>query len=190
MHNLYRQLCRDHRNMQQLLDAFDQLLADFARQERDPGTLGLILDALDYISVYPDRWHHPVEDLAMERLRAKPGASLAPVETTLSEHRAITAATRHMSTLFYAIANDAAVERNQLFRSVREYLQLQRQHMERENREIFPQFEQLLTREDWQAIEQQLQCQRDPLFNAEIRNLYESLQHYLASLQFDACVGA
>ncbi|WP_237055583.1 hemerythrin domain-containing protein [Microbulbifer sediminum] len=189
MHHLYRQLCRDHRHMQQLLDAFDQLLQDFARRERDPGTLGLILDALDYISVYPDRWHHPVEDLAMERLRTRPGARLAPVNKTLAEHRAITAATRRMNTLFYAIANDAAVEREQLFGPAREYLSLQRQHMERENREVFPQFERLLTEEDWQAIEQQLRFQQDPLFNTDIRGLFESLQHYIANLHLDACVG-
>lgn len=183
MHHLYQQLCRDHRNMQQLLDAFEQLLADFGRRERDPATLGLILDALDYISVYPDRWHHPLEDLAMERLRTKPAANMVPADRTMAEHKALTAATRRMNLLFYAIANDAAVERTQLFGPAREYLTLQRQHMERENREVFPQLERLLTAEDWEQIERQLQVQRDPLFNRGLREMYDSLHDYIANFQ-------
>ncbi|WP_091511085.1 hemerythrin domain-containing protein [Microbulbifer yueqingensis] len=190
MHDLYRQLCRDHRNMQQLLDAFEALLEDFGRRERDPATLGLILDALDYISVYPDRWHHPLEDLAMERLRTKPAANLVPVDRTMAEHKALVSATRRMNTLFYAIANDAAVERSQLFGPVREYLQLQRQHMERENREIFPQLERLLTAADWADIERQLQVQRDPLFNPDLRRMYDSLHDYIANFQQPACATA
>ncbi|KUJ83541.1 hemerythrin HHE cation-binding protein [Microbulbifer flavimaris] len=182
MHTLYRQLCDDHRNMQRLLDAFDQLLRDLSRRDRDPETLSLILDALDYISIYPDRWHHPVEDLAMKQLLGHADADREAIEITQREHRSITATTRRMNALFYAVANDAAVERSQLFRATRDYLQLQRAHMQRENERIFPQFASLLTAEDWALVEAQLKRQQDPLFSSDLKRLYESLHHYIVGL--------
>ncbi|WP_237066990.1 hemerythrin domain-containing protein [Microbulbifer guangxiensis] len=182
MHYLYRQLCDDHHNMQKLLDAFDRLLRDLTRRDRDPETLSLILDALDYISIYPDRWHHPVEDLAMQKLLAKDGADCEAIETTQQEHRKITAATRRMNALFYAVANDAAVERSRLMRASRDYLQLQRAHMQRENTRIFPQFAAMLTADDWAQVEEKLRHQRDPLFSSDLRRLYESLHHYIVDI--------
>lgn len=182
MHYLYRQLCDDHRNMQSLLSAFEQLSRDLSRRDRDPETLNLILDALDYISIYPDRWHHPVEDLAMQRLLEKPAADREAIETTQREHRKITAATRRMNALFYAVANDAAVERSRLFSATRDYLLLQRKHMQRENEYILPQFATLLTAEDWAQVEARLKRQQDPLFSSELKRLYESLHHYIVEL--------
>ncbi|AOS95793.1 Hemerythrin HHE cation binding domain protein [Microbulbifer aggregans] len=182
MHHLYRQLCDDHHNMQKLLNAFDRLLRDLSRRDRDPDTLSLILDALDYMSIYPDRWHHPVEDLAMKRLLEKPDADREAIEITQREHRSITAATRRMSALFYAVANDAAVERSRLLRATRDYLQLQRAHMQRENQHIFPQLAAMLTTEDWKHVETQIRNQQDPLFSSDLKRLYESLHHYIVDL--------
>ncbi|MEX2962958.1 hemerythrin domain-containing protein [Microbulbifer sp. TYP-18] len=181
MHYLYRQLCRDHHNMQLLLDAVERLLADLDRRDRSPSTLSLILDALDYISVYPDRWHHPLEDLAMARLMEKSINCSAEILTVREEHKAIAAATSHTAALFYAVANDVAVERSQLLRAAENYLELQRQHMQRENTHIFPQLEQLLTEEDWRKIGRQLRRQQDPLFGTPTRKLYESLHAYVTA---------
>lgn len=36
MDAIYRQLYRDHKHMQQLLDAFEQLLHDLGKSDRDP----------------------------------------------------------------------------------------------------------------------------------------------------------
>ncbi|GAA5524868.1 hypothetical protein Maes01_01427 [Microbulbifer aestuariivivens] len=182
MHYLYRQLCDDHRNMQSLLDALEQLTKDLARREREPETLSLILDAIDYINTYPDRWHHPIEDLAMQRLLLHTEADRDIIEAIQGEHQAITSATRHMNALFYAIANDAAVERGQLFSATQEYLQLQRDHMQRENESIFPQLFALLSADDWAAVEAQLQRQQDPLFGPDLKRLYESLHDYVVGL--------
>ncbi|WP_346837510.1 hemerythrin domain-containing protein [Microbulbifer sp. SAOS-129_SWC] len=175
MHRIYRQLCRDHKHMQQLLDAFERLLFELGRRERDPATLSLILDALDYISVYPDRWHHPVEDLVFERLLDKPIPNRDAVIATQAEHRRIAAATRHLNKLFYAVANDAAVVREKLLDAARHYLQLQREHMQRENCTVFPLMEKHLSAADWAAIEARLQLQRDALFNPGVKRMYEAI---------------
>lgn len=180
MSYIYRQLCRDHKHMQQLLDTFEGLLHDLGKGDRDPATLSLILDALDYFSVYPDKWHHPVEDLVFERLLAKPIDDRDAVVATLAEHRSIAAATRKLNSLFYAVANDAAVERNKLTGAASEYLRLQRRHIQKENRVIFPLVEQHLSRADWEHIGAQLKKQSNPLFNSGVKKLYDTLYENLA----------
>ncbi len=179
MDTIYRQLCRDHKHMQQLLDAFEQLMRNLNSSDRDPATLGLILDALDYFSVYPDKWHHPVEELVFARLFAKPIRDRNSVITAQLQHQRIMTATKQMNALFYAVANDAAVERRMLTSASNVFLQLQRDHVELENHAIFPQIEEYLTAEDWDSIRGQVRAQRDPLFGADTRKIYESLHQYL-----------
>ncbi|SHF16693.1 Hemerythrin-like domain-containing protein [Microbulbifer donghaiensis] len=183
MDAIYRQLCRDHKHMQQLLDAFEKLLHQLGRSDRDPATLSLILDALDYLSVYPDKWHHPTEELVFARLLTKPAHDRDAIYSAQMQHERIAAATKHMSGLFYAVANDSAVERHTLVDACTNYLQLQREHMELENRVIFPQIELYLTDTDWDAIRTQIGTQQDPLFNDDTRKTYESLRQHLTEPQ-------
>lgn len=182
MNSIYRQLCRDHRDMQQLLDTFEQLLDDLARRDRDPNTLSLILDALDYISVYPNQWHHPVEDIAFSRLLDKAPQFRNRVNAVCAEHRRIDDASRHMNRLFYTVANDAAVERECLFGSAQAYLQLQRDHIEGENRDLFPLLEQYLDASDWRAVAAQLRARQNPVYTPAMKQLYDTLAFDLAQL--------
>ncbi|GAB2887744.1 hemerythrin domain-containing protein [Microbulbifer echini] len=180
MNSIYRQLCLDHKNMQQMLNAFEHLLQDlFGDSERDPNTLSLILDALDYFSVYPDRYHHPVEDLILARLLTKPVHDRNAIYEAQMQHEQIAATTKHMCALFYAVANNAMVERRVLQGASRAYLQLQRSHIDLENSIIFPQIEQYLQVEDWKQIRRQVEEIKDPLFNKSTKNIYESLHEYL-----------
>ncbi|GMG87705.1 hemerythrin domain-containing protein [Biformimicrobium ophioploci] len=179
MDTLYEQLCLDHRNLTRLMTALESLLDDLARSERDPATLSMILDSIDYISVYPDKWHHPIEEKVMEKLRAKPECDQALLDEIHSEHNGLADATRHMATLFYAIANDCAVERNNLLGSAREYVAMQRQHIKLENRKLFPMMEKLMSEDDWREVRRSIDAKADPLFSASIRQQYDVLYQYV-----------
>ncbi|MFV8781323.1 hemerythrin domain-containing protein [Microbulbifer sp. SA54] len=183
MNGIFWQLCDDHKHMQQLLDVFEKLLHQLGKRERDPATLTLILDALDYFSVYPDQWHHPVEDLVFERLLGKPVDIRDVVEDVLREHQAIAAATRRMNTLFYAVANDAAVERSQLYGAAQEYIDLQRQHLEKENEILLPLVAQYLTAADWEEIELQLDEKESVHFHQGVKRLYQALLENLTDTE-------
>ncbi|WP_428820209.1 hemerythrin domain-containing protein [Microbulbifer sp. MCCC 1A16149] len=180
MNGIYRQLCDDHKHMQNLLDAFELLLQELAQQDRDPATLSMILDALDYFSVYPDQWHHPVEDLVFEQLLGKPLDIRDVVEQISREHRAIAEATRSMNRLFYAVANDAAVEREQLFSTAREYISLQREHMRKENEILLPLVNQYLTETDWEEVTAALADRQSCHFHRGVKRLYEAIYQDLA----------
>lgn len=183
MNEIFQQLCSDHKHMQRLLDVFENLLAQLGGQERDPATLSLILEALDYFSVYPDQWHHPVEDLVFDHLQDKPVGVRDIIDSTLEEHQQIATATRRMNKLFYAVANDAAVEREQLFGAAREYIDLQRNHLEKENEILFPLVAQYLTQADWDDVRMKLVARESAHFHDGVRRLYESLYENLAEPQ-------
>ncbi|WP_295801019.1 hemerythrin domain-containing protein [uncultured Microbulbifer sp.] len=180
MHSIYRQLCCDHKHMQRLLDVFETLLQQLGKQDRNPATLTMILDALDYLSVYPDQWHHPVEDLVFEQLLGKPVDVRDVINRTFKEHHQIAVATRKMNSLFYAVANDAAVEREQLFGAAREFIELQRRHLQRENEILFPLVAEMLTENDWDDVQNKIQQRQSMHFNTGVKRLYESVYEELA----------
>ncbi|MBB5211047.1 hemerythrin domain-containing protein [Microbulbifer hydrolyticus] len=188
MHGIYRQLCDDHKHMQRLLDVFEALLDELGRQDRDPATLSMILDALDYFSVYPDQWHHPVEDLVFGRLLDKPVDIRDVLGEITVEHKAIAAATRNMNQLFYAVANDAAVEREHLFATAREYIALQRAHMKKENEILLPLVAQHLTDTDWGEIADELMEKQSSHFHRGVKRLYEAIYQDLSETALaEAC---
>ena len=188
MHGIYRKLCDDHKHMQRLLDVFETLLDELGRQDRDPATLSMILDALDYFSVYPDQWHHPVEDVVFDRLLGKPVDIRDEVEKISAEHKAIAMATRNMNRLFYAVANDAAVERQHLFDTAREYIALQRAHMKKENQLLLPLVDQYLTDTDWAEIADEILEKQSGQFHQGVKRLYEAIYEDLSeAVVAEAC---
>ncbi|WP_160152464.1 hemerythrin domain-containing protein [Microbulbifer sp. ALW1] len=180
MNGIYRQLCDDHKQMQNLLDVFEHLLHELGKQDRDPATLSMILEALDYFSVYPDQWHHPVEDLVFEQLLGKPVDIRDLVEKITSEHKAVAEATRTMNQLFYAVANDAAVERERLFGTAQEYIALQRAHMKKENEILLPLVNQYLTDTDWEEVTVALADRQSCHFHRGVKQLYQAIYQDLA----------
>ncbi|MFI2811446.1 hemerythrin domain-containing protein [Microbulbifer sp. M83] len=183
MDSIFAQLCQDHRNIQQVLDALEQLLAEMTREDRDPSTLDLIIDALDYIAIYPEKWHHPVEDVTCEILLAKPGVEPEPILRAREEHRRLARETRKMKELFYAVANDCAVERDHLYGAARQYLAAQRSHILMENHCVFPLMERYLEPEDWELVRAQLGDREDPVFGPAMRDQYDAVQRYVSNSQ-------
>ena len=176
MDSIYVQLLQDHLNIQRALDNFERLLEEMHCAGRDASTLELIMETLDYIAVYPDQWHHPIEDLIFSHLLGKGDVAAEPVNRALGDHRQLLADTRRITELFYAIANDCAVERDQLYSAAKEYIDAQRQHIERENTEVFPLLEQHLASTDWEQIRTQLLERPAPAIAPELRAHYDALQ--------------
>ncbi|MDP5208621.1 hemerythrin domain-containing protein [Microbulbifer sp. 2205BS26-8] len=184
MDTIYRQLCCDHQAMQQMLDSFEQLLLDlFEHSDRDPNTLSCILDALDYFSVYPDQYHHPVEDLIFAQLLRKPIHNRNAIYQVQRQHRQIATATKGICTLFYAVANNAMVERTVLQNTSSAYIQLQRNHIHLENSALFPQVERYLDTEDWRLIHIQTENLGNPFFDNNRKKVYEILHQHLTQHQ-------
>jgi hemerythrin-like domain-containing protein len=73
-----------------------------------------------------------------------------------------------------------------LFGAAREYIELQRRHLKRENEILFPLAAELLTPADWDDIHTTLEQRRSAHFTEGVKKLYESAYRDLAELATEA----
>lgn len=164
----------EHENFARLLDLFEREVAVFHAEERP--NYELLLDVLRYLGHYPDRYHHPREDVAFARL-ARHDPSLATTVARLQqEHRVIAAAGARLLDLLEGVLVGSFAERSQIERECAMYLVYYRHHINAEERGIMPIAERLLTDEDWKAISAAVGSGHDPLFGSHVDEGYRELR--------------
>ena len=133
--------------MLRLLDALERQINAFA----DDGHADLeIVEAIaDYILEYPDRFHHPVEDLVLAELRQRDASAALPSEGLESEHERIGQLARDFHTAVETLISDEPARRADFIDTARAFVVAMRDHIAREDREFFPAAEAALTRDDF-----------------------------------------
>ncbi len=175
MHAIEKQLYRDHYHLQRLLAHLSQEVENYECGMASSVELPLILDTLDYIRFYPERWHHPMEDKIFDRMLAKHPSEAEFITQVQLEHGQLSQLTRYMSQLFDAVANDCIVPVTELVRTTREFIQRQQAHIDRENEMVYPLMEKYLTESDWEELEAEISTEQDPLFDAPLKADYQNL---------------
>lgn len=175
MHAIEKQLYRDHYHLQRLLDYLSHEIDLYERGMASSVELPVVLDTLEYIRVYPERWHHPAEDRIFALILSKQPAEAEYLRQVQEEHVQLLQLTRYMTSLFDAVANDCVVPVAELIRTTREFLHRQRSHIERENEMVYPLMEKYLTDADWCLLDAQLTFGVDPLFDAPLKADYQNL---------------
>lgn len=158
-------LHRDHVNLAKLLAALERQVAAFDRGERPD--YDILHGVIDYCLNYPDLYHHPKEDLVLERLRARDPEAAASVGDLLAEHAHLGEVTRRFAAAVHNILQEAEVPRAAFDETARAFLEAYRAHMAAEERSFLPLAARTLTEEDWQAIDACMAPRRDPLFEGE-----------------------
>lgn len=168
----------EHTGFGRLLDLLEKKLAAFHTDERPD--YELMLDTIQYLRNFSDRYHHPREDVAFACL-AKRDPSLAPlVERLHEEHRLLAAAGNELHRLLTEALADAMVARDRIEAAAADYLVLYRQHIASEEVSILPRAIALLTAEDWEEIARAIPPGIDPLFGAQADPAYHQLRKQIA----------
>ncbi len=157
---------RDHANITKLLEILEsEILAIEVGKTPD---YPLMQDIMRYMAQYPDRLHHPKEDLIfVQLLKREPGVR-DDVEDLLEEHISIALAGQEFDRLLRKSAVDSVDVREQLGTSAFAYIRALREHMLKEERELFALAKAIFTKEDWQVINEEVDAFEDPLFGAMI----------------------
>ncbi len=179
MSQVMEQLRTDHLNMARLISLLDMEMRTF--EEAGAPDYELMLDILDYHMSYPELCHHPKEDLVYRRLMERDPASSEVVEELLEEHKKLTVMTKEFAELLRGITLDGEVPRERLGALGREYVALNRRHIEREETIVFPLAEKVLREQDWVEIDDAISG-NDPLFGAEIADQYLALYNSITAL--------
>ncbi len=146
-----RALIEEHARMATLLDLLEAQLTIY-RQGGIPD-FDLICEVMDYTTSYPERYHHPKENLIFEKIKEKgaEGADLA--ENLIEEHRTGEDLTNRFAEALGNVALEAEIPRHRFEELAREFLEFNRAHMEKEEETFLPLAEKVLSDEDWAEID-------------------------------------
>lgn len=178
---LLRRLRQEHVNFRLLLDLLERQLVAFERAMRPD--YELMEDVVRYMREYPDRFHHPWEDLIFARL-ANADTAIQPIVAELKRQHAALA--RSGSDLLDSLRGAVAgvlLPRDALEEPGRRYVALFRSHMDTEEKELFPLFRQHLSSDDWRAMERMMAARKDPVFGLQVTEGYERLHREIDVLR-------
>lgn len=167
----------EHEYFQRLLTLLQGQLDLFHRGERP--NYELMLDITSYLRHYPDRSHHPREDVAFARLVARDPDIRGKIDRLLQEHRVLANAGDELLKLLNEVADEAIVARTAVEAAAATYLVYYRHHVATEEQDVLPRAVELLTPEDWAAANSAIPAGRDPLFGDESEERYRELRRLI-----------
>lgn len=170
----------EHMRFKRLLDALERQLAVFHTGAQP--NYQLMQDIIHYLHHYPDRFHHPREDVAFARLIKRDPTMVQQVNWLTQEHRVIAAAGAELLRLLDEILEDSIVSRERIEAAVATYLIYYRRHLRTEETQILPGAAHLLTQDDWAAVIAVAPLGEDALFGGDLvfDNRYCALREEIA----------
>ncbi len=164
---------RDHANIARLLKILEsEILAIEVGKTPD---YPLMQDIMSYMAQHSDRFHHPKEDLIFAQLLKREPGARDDVEDLLEEHIFIGLAGQEFAGLLRASGVDSVAVREQLGTSGFDYIRALREHMLREEKKLFPLAMAVLTKREWQVIDEAVNAIDDPLFDEMTADDYQRL---------------
>jgi len=172
------QLRREHEQIRRVLSLLRREAA--ALERGDDIDLELMCDVLSYITDYPDRYHHPVEDLALLRLVQRRYVARPVADELDLEHRTVRHHGSQLRQLLEGARADAIAPRAWIAIAAEQYAGTLDAHMRHEEYALFPLLEQHLRERDWEQIAKALAPAVDPLLAAGVDSPFQRLRASIA----------
>jgi hemerythrin-like domain-containing protein len=174
MSKIIRVLLEEHRNIKKMLHVLEQELNVFDHSDRPD--YEILQAIIDYFQDYPEVCHHPKEDMVFEKLKMRDPAVAERVGDVEAEHQVETERLRHFAQAVEDVLAGREFLRQTFHKVVQDFIEHQRQHMDKEERLLFPAAAKALREEDWAEIDGRMDSRKDPLFDGAIENRFNSLQ--------------
>lgn len=181
MHKLLERLYRDHGNLTRVLDLLTLQLDHFFAGEES--NFDLKVEMLEYLEAYADQSHHPMEDRIFAHW-----IELAPEKTELVER--LRAQHKHLHLLTHTfrqslenIIGGGVMSRQELEEQGREFVALQRQHLDLEEHEAFTIINETFSDGDWSSVEEGMPSKEDPVFTLPDITRFQLLFTYLSDYE-------
>jgi len=170
----------EHGNQSQLLGLIEAEAA--AAEAGRPMDRELLSLASQYFCDYPDRCHHPKEDLVYRLLGRRDPQARTGLRDLLADHRRL-----HELAIEFAAAvrrEDGEPQTPEPARRkvIREFTAQYRQHMREEEERFFPLAEERLSRGDWATLDFAIFDQDDPLFDHAAEERFAALRERIEAL--------
>jgi hemerythrin-like domain-containing protein len=167
-------LLEEHRNIEKLLLVLEQELQIFDRSERPD--YEILQAIIQYFQDYPETCHHPKEDMVFEKLKVRDPAEAKRVGDVEGEHEVEGERLQRFARAVEDILAGREFLRQAFHKVAYDFIEHQRQHMVKEEQQLFPAAVKRLRSEDWAEIDARLGDRKDPLFNGLIEKRFHALQ--------------
>ena len=138
---------------------------------------------LYYLDVFPEREHHPKEESELfARIRARTHEADAVLDTLAREHDSGQGAIRELEQALLRVEEGGAREAAAFTTAVERYVGGYIEHMRKEECDVFPLAQRVLTAQDWAQTSVAFASRRDPLEGVTQRTEYEQLLTRISNL--------
>jgi hemerythrin-like domain-containing protein len=170
-----RLILDEHRSLSAVIHAAQWLANDSVRKGKDPN-FKLFHAMLYYIREFPERRHHPSEDRELfVRIRERTHEADAMLDTLDREHfqgEAMLDALARSLNKWEAGMRDGATQFND---ELRRFADFYWSHMSREEGDLLPIAERVLSDTDWKAIYEAFSAHGDPLIGKAAGDEFQEL---------------
>jgi hemerythrin-like domain-containing protein len=172
----------EHRSIAAVLSAMEALV----RKARRPGVRidpKIFRAMLYYLDVFPEREHHPKEEsvlFAYIRRRTRDGDAV--LDELGREHESGGRVIRELEQAFVRYEEGGQREFEPFAAAVERFVGHYRAHMDKEEREIMPLAQRVLTAQDWLEVEAAFASHRDPLSGASPGTAHDALFTRIANI--------
>jgi hemerythrin-like domain-containing protein len=167
-------LLEEHQNIEKLLLVLEHELEVFDRSGRPD--YEILQTIIQYFQDYPESCHHPKEEMIFAKLKARDPAAARRFGDVEAEHVAETRRLRSFARAVDYILADQEFLRESFHLAVHDFIEHQREHLNKEERLLFPAALTALRPEDWAEIDARLDDRTDPLFESVVEEKFHNLQ--------------
>ena len=167
-------LLEEHQNIEKLLLVLERELEVFDSGERPD--YEVLQTMIQYFQDYPESCHHPKEEMIFEKLKARDPAAAKRFGDVEAEHEVETRRLRSFARAVNSVLADQEFLRESFHLAVQDFVRHQREHLQKEERLLFPAAATALQREDWAEIDARLDDRKDPLFDSVVEERFRDLQ--------------
>ena len=167
-------LLEEHQNIEKLLLVLEHELEIFDRRGRPD--YEILQTIIQYFQDYPESCHHPKEEMIFEKLKARDAAAAMRFGDVEAEHEVESRRLRSFARAVDFVLADQEFLRESFHLAVHDFIEHQRQHLQKEERLLFPAALKALRPKDWVEIDARLDDRKDPLFNGVVEEKFHDLQ--------------
>jgi len=177
-------LRQEHRNIESLLGVLEQELSVFDRGERPD--YEVVLAVIDYFKDHPDSCHHPKEDMIVEKLKARDPGAAATVGDLEAQHQEGARRLRRVAQAVERVLSDQDLLRQTVHDIIADFVKQERQHMDMEERVVFPVALNALRPEDWADIVLRWADRYDPFYQPGFEQKFNTLRRNILEMEAEA----
>lgn len=175
---LMKALRAEHRHIATVMQLFaDQLKAIESGELVDTH---VVYEIMDYMVSWPDRYHHPREDLIYGRVAELDAQAADEVDSLQRDHdRTATRGREVLRDIDHWREGEASGA--VVVKSGRAYIDHMYEHMNIEEKVVFPHIESVLTIQDWRELaeDDQIHAVADPVFGPRVQREFRNLTRKL-----------